>query len=112
MKRIQNERFYLGKVEVGGKVNVESVTLDVLDNHLGEKFYEVTMTIDIKMVWNDDIQINHLSRLRWNLNSDEIAQLKEKGLIRISKEKMIEQLKNDRQLSKPDQKKVLGKTTK
>ena len=34
------------------------------------------------MIWNEETEIKHLSKLRWNLKENEVEQLKEKGFIK------------------------------
>jgi hypothetical protein len=41
------------------------------------------MFLDVNMIWNEEIEINHLSKLRWRLRDNEVEQLKKKGLIKI-----------------------------
>jgi hypothetical protein len=49
-------------------------------NH--KRVYECEIILNIDMIWNEDININHKSRLRWVLKDDEVKQLQEKGLIK------------------------------
>jgi hypothetical protein len=78
-----NEKLKLDTIEIGGKIEVENISINMFDpNH--KRVYECEIILNIDMIWNEDININHKSRLRWVLNEDEVKQLKEKGLIRWS----------------------------
>ena len=77
------EKLNLGTIEIGGKIEVENISINMFDpNH--KRVYECEMILNINMIWNNDIDINHKSRLRWILKDEEIEQLKDKGLIRWS----------------------------
>lgn len=78
-----NEKLKLGTIEIGGKIEVESISINIFDPNQ-KRVYECEMILNIDMIWNDDININHKSRLRWILKDDEIKQLQENGLIRWS----------------------------
>jgi hypothetical protein len=75
------EKLRLGQIEIGGKINVVEISVNLLEIG-GQRIYECQMFLDVNMIWNDEIQINHLSKLRWRLQDNEVEQLKEKGLIK------------------------------
>jgi len=75
------EKLKLGNIEIGGKINVGEISVNLLDIG-GERVYECQMFLNVNMIWNNEIEINHLSKLRWRLKDIEIEQLKEKGLIK------------------------------
>jgi hypothetical protein len=75
------EKLKLGNIEIGGKINVGEISVNLLEIG-GERVYECQMFLDVNMIWNNEIEINHLSKLRWRLKDIEIEQLKEKGLIK------------------------------
>jgi hypothetical protein len=75
------EKLRLGQIEIGGKINVGEISVNLLEIG-GQRIYECQMFLDVNMIWNDEIQINHLSKLRWRLQDNEVEQLKEKGLIK------------------------------
>jgi hypothetical protein len=71
----------IGNIEIGGKINVGEISVNLLEIG-GQRVYECQMFLDVNMIWNDEIEINHLSKLRWRLKDSEVEQLKEKGLIK------------------------------
>ena len=71
----------IGNIEIGGKINVGEISVNLLEIG-GQRVYECQMFLDVNMIWNDEIEINHLSKLRWRLKDSEVKQLKEKGLIK------------------------------
>lgn len=75
------ETLKIGNIEIGGKINVGEISVNLLEIG-GQRVYECQMFLDVNMIWNDEIQINHLSKLRWRLKDNEVEQLKEKGLIK------------------------------
>jgi hypothetical protein len=75
------EKLKLGSIEIGGKINVGEISVNLLEI-AGQRVYECQMFLDVNMIWNNEIEINHLSKLRWRLKDSEIEQLKEKGLIK------------------------------
>ena len=75
------EKYKLGTIDIGGKIEVESIKINMFDPNQ-KRVYECEIILNIDMIWNEDININHKSRLRWILNADEVKQLQEKGLIR------------------------------
>lgn len=75
------EKLKLGNIEIGGKINVESISVNILEVG-GKRNYECQLTLDINMIWNNEIEVKHLSKLRWNLKDIEVEQLQEKGLIK------------------------------
>lgn len=75
------EKLKLGNIEIGGKIEVENISINMFDpNHT--RVYECEIILNIDMIWNNDININHKSRLRWVLKDNEVKELQEKGLIR------------------------------
>lgn len=76
-----NEKLKLGTIEIGGKIEVENITINMFDPNQ-KRVYECEIILNIDMIWNEDININHKSRLRWVLKDNEVKQLQEKGLIR------------------------------
>lgn len=75
------EKLKLGTIDVGGKIEVENISINMFDpNH--KRVYECEIILKIEMIWNNDININHKSRLRWVLKDNEVKELQEKGLIR------------------------------
>lgn len=77
-----DENLKLGTIEVGGKVNVENVSFHCLEIS-GKRMYECQMILDIKMILNNETEIKHLSRLRWQMKDEEVEELKEKGFIKL-----------------------------
>ena len=75
------EKLKLGNIEIGGKINVGEISINLLEIG-GQRVYECQMFLNVNMVWNNEIEINHLSKLRWRLKDNEIEQLKDKGLIK------------------------------
>jgi hypothetical protein len=75
------EKLKLGDIEIGGKITVESISINILEVG-GKRNYECQLTLDIQMIWNEETEIKHLSKLRWNLKENEVEQLKEKGFIK------------------------------
>jgi len=75
------EKLKLGNIEIGGKIEVGEISVNLLEIG-GKRVYECQIFLDVNMLWNNEIQINHLSKLRWRLKDNEINQLKEKGLIK------------------------------
>jgi len=71
----------IGNIEIGGKINVGEISVNLLEIG-GQRIYECQMFLDVNMIWNNEIEINHLSKLRWRLKDSEVEQLKEKGLIK------------------------------
>jgi hypothetical protein len=72
----------LGNIEIGGKIEVGEISVNLLEIG-GQRVYECQMFLDVNMIWNEEIEINHLSKLRWRLRDNEVEQLKKKGLIKI-----------------------------
>ena len=72
----------LGNIEIGGKIEVGEISVNLLEI-FGQRVYECQMFLDVNMIWNEEIEINHLSKLRWRLRDNEVEQLKKKGLIKI-----------------------------
>lgn len=77
-----NEKLKLGTVQVGGKINVENVSFHCLEIG-GKRVYECQLILDIKMILNDETEIKHLSRLRWQIKDEDVEELKEKGFIKL-----------------------------
>ena len=75
------EKIKIGNIEIGGKINVESISIIILEVG-GNRNYECQLNLDIQMIWNEKTKINHLSKLRWNLKENEVKQLKENGFIK------------------------------
>jgi hypothetical protein len=75
------EKLKLGDIEIGGKITVESISINILEVE-GKRNYECQLTLDIQMIWNEKTEIKHLSKLRWNLKENEVEQLKENGFIK------------------------------
>ena len=75
------EKLKLGNIEIGGKITVESISINILEVG-GKRNYECQLTLDVLMIWNEEIEIKHISKLRWNLKDTEVQQLQEKGLIK------------------------------
>lgn len=75
------EKLKLGTIEVGGKIEVENISINMFDPN-NKRVYECELILNIQMVWNSDINISHKSRLRWTLKEDEVKQLQENGLIK------------------------------
>lgn len=76
------EKLKVGEIEIGGKIEVSEISVNRLE--IGSEIvYECQMFLDVNMIWNEEIEIKHLSKLRWRLKDDEVQQLKEKGLIKI-----------------------------
>lgn len=76
------EKLKLGTIDIGGKIEVENISINMFDpNH--KRVYECEIILNIDMIWNEVININHKSRLRWVLKDDEVKQLQENGLIKL-----------------------------
>jgi len=75
------EKLKLGEIEIGGKITVESISINILEV-AGKRNYECQLTLDVQMIWNEEIEIKHLSKLRWILKEHEVEQLKENGFIK------------------------------
>lgn len=75
------EKLKLGTIEIGGKIEVENISINMFDPNQ-KRVYECEMILNIAMVWNEDINVNHKSRLRWVLKDNEVKELQEKGLIK------------------------------
>jgi hypothetical protein len=75
------EKLKLGEIKIGGKITVESISVNILEV-AGKRNYECQLTLDVLMIWNDEIENKHISKLRWNLKDTEVQQLQEKGLIK------------------------------
>ena len=83
----------IGVVEVGGKVEIENISLHKFDSMHGNYWYEMQIIAHFKTVWNNDIEITHSTRLRHKLNVSEVENLQEKGIIRIDIEEYKKFLK-------------------
>lgn len=77
---MQENEYKLGEIQVGGKINVQDVSFHCLEIG-GKRVYECQMILDIKMILNDETEINHLSKLRWAMKDKEVSSLKENGFI-------------------------------
>lgn len=75
------EKLNLGTIEIGGKIEVENISINMFDPNQ-KRVYECEIILNIAMVWNEDINVNHKSRLRWVLKDNEVKELQEKGLIK------------------------------
>jgi len=76
------QKLKVGEIEIGGKIVVGEISVNRLE--IGsEVVYECQMFLDVNMIWNNEIEVKHLSKLRWRLKDDEVKQLREKGLIKI-----------------------------
>ena len=75
------EKLNLGTIEIDGKIEVENISINMFDPNQ-KRVYECEMILNITMVWNEDINVNHKSRLRWVLKDNEVKELQEKGLIK------------------------------
>ncbi len=75
------EKLNLGTIEIGGKIEVENISINMFDPNQ-KRVYECEMILNIAMVWNGNINVNHKSRLRWVLKDNEVKELQEKGLIK------------------------------
>lgn len=75
------EKLNLGTIEIGGKIEVQNISINMFDPNQ-KRVYECEMILNIAMVWNEDINVNHKSRLRWVLKDNEVKELQEKGLIK------------------------------
>jgi hypothetical protein len=73
----------LGVIEIGGKITVESISINILEVG-GKRNYECQLTLDVQMIWNEETEIKHLSKLRWNLKENEVEKLKENGFIKTN----------------------------
>lgn len=77
------ETFKVGEIEIGGKIKVGEISVNRLE--IGSEIvYECHIFLDINMIWNEEVEIKHLSKLRWRLKDDEVKQLKEKGLCKTT----------------------------
>jgi hypothetical protein len=75
------KKLKLGEIEIGGKITVESISVNILEV-AGKRNYECQLTLDINMIWNEETEIKHLSKLRWILKEHEVEQLKENKFIK------------------------------
>lgn len=77
---MQEDEYKLGEIQVGGKINVQDISFHCLEIG-GKRVYECQMILHIKMILNDETEINHLSKLRWAMKDKEVSSLKENGFI-------------------------------
>ena len=83
----------IGKIEIGGKVEIENISLHKFDSMHGNYWFEMQMIVHFRTVWSGDIPITHSTRLRHKLTLGEVEKLQEKGIIRIDIEEYKEYLK-------------------
>lgn len=87
-------RFPLGKVDIGGKIEVENISLHKFDSMNGNHWYEMQIIVHFRTIWAGNIPITHSARLRHKLTYNEVEKLQKKGIIRINLEEYKEFLKN------------------
>jgi hypothetical protein len=75
------EKLKLGEIEIGGKITTKSISINILEV-AGKRNYECQLILDINMIWNEKVEVKHLSKLRWILKEHEVEQLKENGFIK------------------------------
>lgn len=88
MEKEKWEKFPIGKVEVGGNVEIEDVSLHRFDDFNNVEWYEMQIIVHFKTIWNNDVKISHSTKLRHRLNFEEVENLKEKGIIKINAESL------------------------
>lgn len=83
----------LGSVEVGGKVEIENISLHKFDSMHGNYWFEMQIIVHFRTIWNDRIPITHSTRLRHKLTFEEVEKLQQEGIIRIDIEDYKKYLK-------------------
>lgn len=86
MEKEKWEKFPIGKVEVGGNVEIENISIHRFETINGEPWYEMQIIVQFNTIWNEDVKISHSTKLRHRLNFEEVENLKEKGIIKINAE--------------------------
>lgn len=97
MKSEKNEEYLqviLGEVEIGGKVEIENISLHKFDSINGKYWFEMQIIVHFRTIWAGDIPITHSTRLRHTLTYDEVKNLQEKGIIKINIEEYKKYLEN------------------
>lgn len=86
MEKEKWEKFPIGKVEVGGSVEIENISIHRFETINGEPWYEMQIIVQFNTIWNEDVKISHSTNLKHRLNFEEVENLKEKGIIKINAE--------------------------
>lgn len=84
----------IGKIEIGGKVEIENISLHKFDSMHGNYWFEMQIFVHFRTIWAEDIPITHSTRLRHKLTLKEVEKLQENGIIRIDIENYKKYLEN------------------